>query len=149
MKAKHQRLTLAALAILGVGGSALLAMSGLKDQAAYFYAPEDVARGAAPIGRASRLGGMVQLGSLVRAPDGVTIGFTVTDAAASVPVRFSGITPDLFREGSGVVAEGRFMADGSFAADNLLAKHDERYMPPRPGDKAAPVGSLHKTETLE
>lgn len=142
MKAKNQRLGLAALAIFGVGGSALLAMSGLKDQAAYFYAPEDVARGGAPVGRAARLGGMVEVGSLRRAANGVTINFTVADAAATVPVRFTGITPDLFREGSGVVAEGRFLADGSFAADNLLAKHDERYMPP----KAA--GTQHKTETL-
>ena len=144
MKAKHQRLTLAALAIFGVGGSALLAMSGLKDQAAYFYAPEDVAAGRAPVGRASRLGGMVLAGSLARANDGVTIRFVVADAAARVPVRFTGIAPDLFREGSGVVAEGRFLADGSFAADNLLAKHDERYMPP----EAVAPGRLRMTETL-
>lgn len=142
MKAKHQRLTLAGLAIGAVGGSALLAMSGLKDRAAYFYAPEDVARGNAPVGRAARLGGMVQPGSLVRAADGVTIRFTVADARARVPVNFKGVTPDLFREGSGVVAEGRFLADGSFAADNLLAKHDERYMPPQA------AGTQHKTETL-
>lgn len=142
MRAKHQRLVLAALAVIGVGGSALLAMSGLKDRAAYFYAPEDVARGAPPVGKFARLGGMVRPGSLVRAPDGVTIRFTVADSAAGVPVRFKGITPDLFREGSGVVAEGRFLADGSFAADNLLAKHDERYMPPQA------AGKQHKTETL-
>lgn len=147
MKAKHQRLVLAALALFAVGGSALLAMSGLKDRAAYFYAPEDVARGAAPVGRSARLGGMVQPGSLKRARDGVTISFIVADTAARVPVRFSGIAPDLFREGSGVVAEGRFLADGSFAAENLLAKHDERYMPPQASDRA-PGGKQHKTETL-
>jgi len=147
MKAKHQRLTLALLAIAGVGGSALLAMSGLRDQAAYFYAPEDVARGAAPVGRAARLGGMVERGSLTRAADGITIRFIVADAAAKVPVRFTGITPDLFREGSGVVAEGRFLADGSFAADNLLAKHDERYMPP-PSSAITPAGKKHKSESL-
>lgn len=146
MKAKHQRLVLAGLACVGVGGSALLAMSGLRDQAAYFYAPEDVARGGVPVGRSARLGGMVQTGSLTRAADGVTIGFTVVDARARVPVRFSGITPDLFREGSGVVAEGRFLRDGSFAADNLLAKHDERYMPPQANDRAA--GTPRKTGTL-
>ena len=145
MKAKNQRLVLAALAIFGVGGSALLAMSGLKDQAAYYYAPGDVAGGRAPVGRAARLGGMVSPGSLKRAADGVTIRFVVADAAATVPVRFTGITPDLFREGSGVVAEGRFLADGSFAADNLLAKHDERYMPPG----AAQAGELRRTATLQ
>ena len=144
MKGKHQRLALAALAIFGVGGSALLAMSGLEDQAAYFYAPGDVAKGRAPVDRSARLGGMVRPGSLMREADGVTIRFTVADGladgAAAVPVRFKGIAPDLFREGSGVVAEGRFLPDGSFAADNLLAKHDERYMPPeaaRPGKRIA------------
>lgn len=142
MKAKHQRLSLAVAAIFAVGGSAVLAMSGLKDQAAYFYAPEDVARGGVPVDRAARLGGMVAPGSLSREPDGVTIRFTVADARARVPVRFTGITPDLFREGSGVVAEGRFLADGSFAAENLLAKHDERYMPPQP------AGAKHKSESL-
>ncbi|HZF44304.1 MAG TPA: cytochrome c maturation protein CcmE [Sphingomonadaceae bacterium] len=144
MKAKHQRLTLAALAVFAVGGSAVLAMSGLKDQAAYFYAPEDAAGGRAPVGKASRLGGMVMPGSIQRSNDGVSIRFVVHDAAASVPVRFTGITPDLFREGSGVVAEGRFLADGSFLADNLLAKHDERYMPP----SAAGPGKLTRTDTL-
>jgi len=144
VRAKHQRLVLAALAVFAVGGSALLAMSGLKDEAAYFYAPADAAGGRAPVGKASRLGGMVAPGSIRRAGDGVTIRFAVTDTAASVPVRFTGITPDLFREGSGVVAEGRFLPDGSFAADNLLAKHDERYMPPA---VAAP-GKLTRTDSL-
>ena len=128
MKAKNQRLVLVALAAFGVGGSALLAMSGLKDQAAYFYAPADAAR--APVGKSARLGGMVQRGSLRREADGVTMRFVVADTSATVPVRFTGVAPDLFREGSGVVAEGRFLPNGSFAADNLLAKHDERYMPP-------------------
>ncbi len=142
MKPKHQRLTLAAVAIAAVGGSSVLAMSGLRDQAAYFYAPEDIARGTVPPGRAARLGGMVATGSLQRAADGVTISFVVADAVARVPVRFTGIAPDLFREGSGVVAEGRFLPDGSFAADNLLAKHDERYMPPQS------AGAKHKSESL-
>ncbi len=148
MKAKHQRLTLAAVAIIAVGGSSVLAMSGLKDQAAYFYAPEDVARGNLAPGRAARLGGMVANGSLRRAADGVTIDFVVADAVARVPVRFTGIAPDLFREGSGVVAEGRFRADGSFAADTLLAKHDERYMPPPPFEQKTAAGAKHKSYSL-
>ena len=145
MKGKHQRLVLAALAIFGVGGSALLAMSGLEDQAAYFYAPADVAGGRAPVDRAARLGGMVRPGSLQREPDGVTIRFTVADGlaegGAAVPVRFTGIAPDLFREGSGVVAEGRFHPDGTFRADLLLAKHDETYRPPERGSGSG-SGSL-------
>lgn len=148
MKPKHQRLTLVAVALAAIGGSSVLAMSGLKNQAAYFYAPEDVARGLVSPGRAARLGGMVAPGSLGREADGVTIRFVVADAVARVPVRFAGITPDLFREGSGVVAEGRFLPDGSFAADNLLAKHDERYMPPR-SSMITPAGAKHKSESLQ
>lgn len=142
MKAKHQRLTLALLAVAAIIGAALLALSALKDQAAFFYAPGDVAGKPLPLGKAVRLGGMVEKGSLVRAQDGVSIVFKVTDGQAVVPVRFRGVTPDLFREGSGVVAEGRFQPDGSFVADNLLAKHDERYMPPQM------AGKMHKSESL-
>jgi len=143
MKAKHQRLVLALLALVAIIGAALLAMSALRDQAAYFYAPADVAREGLPLGRAVRLGGMVKQGSIVRQPDGVSIAFRLTDGIDSVPVRFKGIVPDLFKEGSGAVAEGRFQPDGSFVADNILAKHDERYMPPQLD------GKMHKTETLE
>ena len=129
MKAKHQRLILAVVALLALVGAGLLAASALKDEAAYFYAPADIkAKGVEP-GKAIRLGGMVVKGSLKRAPDGVTIRFDVTDGKASVPATFKGIAPDLFREGSGVVAEGSFNQSGVFVATNLLAKHDERYMP--------------------
>jgi cytochrome c-type biogenesis protein CcmE len=136
VKPKHQRLTLAALAIAAVLAAILLAMWGLRDRAAYFFTPVEVAEGKAHQGVAIRLGGMVERGSLKQAPDGVTTNFYVTDGAARVPVRFSGITPDLFREGSGVVAEGR-MQGKIFVADNILAKHDERYMPPELGNQAA------------
>jgi cytochrome c-type biogenesis protein CcmE len=143
VKAKNQRLTLALLAVAAVLGAALLAMSALKDQAAYFYTPSDVMKDHVAPGTAVRLGGMVIQGSLKRLPDGVTINFMVTDNAASVPVRFSGIVPSLFREGSGVVADGRFDAAGTFVADTILAKHDERYMPPQV------AGAMHKTESLK
>ncbi|GBH31137.1 MAG: cytochrome c maturation protein CcmE [Sphingobium sp.] len=129
MKAKHQRLILALVALVALVGAGLLAASALKDEAAYFYAPGDVkAKGVEP-GKAIRLGGMVVKGSLKRAPDGVTMSFDVTDGKATVPATFSGIAPDLFKEGSGVVAEGSFDEKGTFIATNLLAKHDERYMP--------------------
>ncbi|WP_313806512.1 cytochrome c maturation protein CcmE [Sphingobium sp.] len=129
MKAKHQRLILALAALVALVGAALLAMSALKDEAAYFYAPNDVRTKGVEPGKAIRLGGMVVKGSLKRAGDGVTIHFDVTDGKATVPASFRGIAPDLFREGSGVVAEGAFDAGGTFQATNLLAKHDERYMP--------------------
>lgn len=129
MKAKHQRLILAIVALAALIGAGLLAASALKDEAAYFYAPNDVRTKGVEPGKAIRLGGMVVKGSLRRASDGVTIHFDVTDGKATVPASFKGITPDLFREGSGVVAEGAFDAGGTFQATNLLAKHDERYMP--------------------
>ena len=136
MKPKHQRLLLAGLAIAAVLAAILLAMWGLRDRAAYFFTPLEIAAGKAEQGRAIRLGGMVEEGSIQQLGDGVTIRFVVADGEAKVPVRFSGITPDLFREGSGVVAEGR-MQSGTFVADNILAKHDERYMPPQMGNQAA------------
>jgi len=143
MIAKNQRLVLAGLAVVAIVVAALLALSGLKDQAAFFYAPGDVQRQGLPLGRAVRLGGMVEAGSVRRAADGVTVNFVVGDGRATVPVVFAGIVPDLFREKSGVVAEGEFQPDGSFKASNLLAKHDEKYMPPEV------AGALHKTETLK
>lgn len=142
MKAKHQRLTLALLALVAIVGAGLLAMSALKEQAAYFYTPSDAARGSVEPGRAVRLGGMVAVNSIVRDADGVTTRFVVTDGARTVPVTFKGITPDLFRENSGVVAEGHFVKAGGFVADNILAKHDERYMPPQVAK------GMHKSESL-
>lgn len=134
---KHQRLVLVILAAAAVLGAVLLAMWGLKDRAAYFYTPADVIAGKATPGEAMRLGGMVERGSVKRDSDGVTTRFIVEDGNARVPVTYRGILPDLFREGSGVVAEGRLAADRSFVADNILAKHDERYMPPELGNQAA------------
>ncbi len=128
LKPKHQRLVLVLFALAALLGAGLLAIYALRGQASYFYIPSDIAKHPPEPGRAVRLGGMVQKGSLKTMPDGVTIHFTVTDGKAYVPVRFSGITPDLFVEGSGVVADGR-MESGTFVADNLLAKHDEKYVP--------------------
>jgi cytochrome c-type biogenesis protein CcmE len=143
VKPKSQRLTLVLLAAGAVLASVLLAMSALKDQAAYFYAPGDVAAKGLPLGKAVRIGGMVEQGSLKRAADGVTIDFIVGDESkAKIPVRFRGITPDLFREGSGVVAEGRFEPGGRFMASEILAKHDENYMPPQAASEKHKSGSL-------
>jgi cytochrome c-type biogenesis protein CcmE len=138
------------LALVAVLAAVLLAMWGLRGRASYFYTPSDVAAGRAVSAqdRTVRLGGMVQKGSLQRRPDGVTVSFLVTDGPARVPVTYRGILPDLFREGSGVVAEGRLVEDVAatsnagrgaklFVADTILAKHDERYMPPQLGNQAA------------
>src|SRR3954447_23217058 len=137
MKPKNQRLVLLSAALIALFMAVLLAMWGLRDRASYFYTPADIAAGKAASGQAIRLGGMVEKGSIRRDPDGVTIHFLVTDGKATTPVVFRGIVPDLFREGSGVVAEGNIMVNGTFAADNILAKHDERYMPPELGNLAA------------
>lgn len=129
MKAKHQRLVLVIVALVALVGAGLLAASALRDEAAYFYAPDDVRTKGVEPGKAIRLGGMVVKGSLKRQADGVTVRFDVTDGKATVPATFNGIAPDLFKEGSGVIAEGSFDRSGTFIATNLLAKHDERYMP--------------------
>ena len=136
MKPKNQRLVLVSAALLALLVAVLLAMWGLRSQASFFYTPADIVAGKAPNGRAARLGGMVEKGSVHRQPDGVTIRFVLTDGKAKTPVVFRGIVPDLFREGSGAVAEGR-MEGGTFVADQILAKHDERYMPPELGNLAA------------
>ncbi|TMJ15063.1 MAG: cytochrome c maturation protein CcmE [Alphaproteobacteria bacterium] len=144
MKRKDQRAALLILALVAMVGAVLLAMSGLKDRAAYFYAPGDLKAGQVPQG-AVRIGGMVEKGSLQRAADGVTIAFTVRDESPNrIRVRYKGIVPDLFKEGSGVVAEGSFGPDGLFAASEILAKHDENYMPPRLDAKKGE----HKSESL-
>jgi cytochrome c-type biogenesis protein CcmE len=136
-KPKHQRLVLIVIALVAVAAAVLLAMWGLRDRAAYFYTPAEVAAGKAAVGQSIRIGGMVETGSIQRLPDGVTIRFTMGDGQGRVPVTFRGIAPDLFREGSGAVAEGQLSSDGTFVADNILAKHDERYMPPELGNQAA------------
>ena len=136
MKPKNQRLILVGAAVIAVLAAVLLAMWGLKERASYFYTPADIAAGKAEQGRAIRLGGMVEKGSIQHQPDGVSIRFIVTDGHARTPVLYRGIVPDLFREGSGAVAEGRVQG-GTFIADTILAKHDERYMPPELGNLAA------------
>jgi cytochrome c-type biogenesis protein CcmE len=137
VKPKHQRLILVVLAVAALLGAVLLAMWGLQDRAAYFVTPSDIAAGKIQPDKAMRLGGMVVKGSLRRDPDGLTIRFTVSDTKAETPVLFRGITPDLFKEGNGVVAEGRLEGNGLFVADNILAKHDERYMPPQMASRSA------------
>ena len=129
LKPKHQRLVLLMLALVALIGAALLAAWALRNQASYFYVPSDITADPPAPGQAVRLGGMVEAGSLKTRADGVTIDFIVGDGEARVPVVFAGIVPDLFVEGSGVVAEGSLRPDGTFEATNLLAKHDENYMP--------------------
>lgn len=145
LKPKHQRLVLVVIALVALVGAGLLAAWALRNQANYFYTPSQIAAEKPAPSQAVRLGGMVQKGSLKTEADGVTVAFLVGDGDANVPVRYAGILPDLFVEGSGVVAEGKYQANGTFVADNLLAKHDENYVPRELQDMQG-----HKTpETLE
>jgi cytochrome c-type biogenesis protein CcmE len=129
LRPKHQRLVLLVIALVVLIAAGLLAAWALRSQASYFYVPSDIKAAPPEPDRAVRLGGMVQRGTLKTEPDGVTVTFVVGDGKAQVPVRFAGIVPSLFKEESGVVAEGKLRVDGVFIADNLLAKHDENYVP--------------------
>jgi cytochrome c-type biogenesis protein CcmE len=129
IKPKHQRLVLLTVAMVAIIGAGLLAAFALREQASYFYLPSEIEAQSPETGRAMRLGGLVEMGSIETQADGVTIHFVVGDGEASVPVSFTGIAPALFVEGSGVIAEGAMEDDGTFVATNLLAKHDEKYVP--------------------
>ena len=149
MKAKHQRLVLVLLALAALIGAGLLAAYALRNQASFFYVPSDIVADPPAPDRAVRLGGMVEDGSIMQAADGVTVNFVVGDGDARVPVTFTGIVPDLFVEGSGVVAEGSMRADGTFVATNLLAKHDENYMPRELEDMSDAQARQTVAETFE
>jgi len=129
MKPKHQRLVLVLVAVVALVGAGLIAASALKEEASYFYTPTTLAKAQVPPGRAIRIGGMVKPGSISRGADGLTVSFVVQDRDADLAVNYKGITPDLFVEGSGVVADGKMAASGVFVAESLLAKHDENYVP--------------------
>jgi cytochrome c-type biogenesis protein CcmE len=158
MTRKKRRLYMLGLAMLGLGSATALALTAFQDNLVFFYSPSDLkvrqADGQLPGARTFRLGGLVETGSVHKLADGRTIEFTVTDGAATVPVTYGGIVPDLFREGQGVVAEGRLGPDGTFAARELLAKHDEKYMPPEVADALKRAGQPgrepeHVTATLK
>lgn len=134
MKARQKRLVFVAFGILGVGMAALLAISALRSNIAYFFSPSQVVAGEAPANAVYRLGGLVVQHSLKRQPDGLTVIFDVTDNAKTVQVRYTGILPDLFGEGQGVVTKGRMGTEGVFLAEEVLAKHDESYLPPEVAD---------------
>jgi cytochrome c-type biogenesis protein CcmE len=134
IRPRHQRLLWLLALVMAVLATVYAVLRAFNDNLVFFYTPSQVAAGEAPIGRAYRLGGMVESGSLERLPGHLDLRFRVTDGAHSLTVTFSGITPDLFKEGKGVVAQG-VMKDGVFQAREILAKHDENYMPPKLNQK--------------
>lgn len=130
MKTRHKRLVLVTAGLGTLGLAAWLILSAFQENMVFFFTPTQVFAGEAPKGRSFRIGGMVEEGSIKRQADGVTVNFVVTDTAKQIPVAYKGILPDLFKEGKGVVAQGKLGEDGKFNADEVLAKHDENYMPP-------------------
>ena len=141
MKARHKRiaLILGGLAVLGI--VAALVLNAFNSNLVFFYTPTQIAHKEAPEGRTFRIGGLVQAGSVVR--EGVTVRFLVTDTAKTVPVKYDGVLPDLFKEGKGVVAQGQLSQDGTFTAREVLAKHDENYMPPEAADALQKAGKMN------
>jgi cytochrome c-type biogenesis protein CcmE len=137
MKTRHKRFVFIGLGLLVLGVATVLVLNAFQSNLVFFFTPTQVASGEVPQGRSFRIGGMVEDGSLVRDSDGLTVHFIVTDTAKRVPVTYKGILPDLFKEGKGAVAQGQLGADGTFVASEVLAKHDENYMPPEAAEALA------------
>lgn len=131
---RKKRLLLIILVIAGVATAAAFALKAFNENLMFFYTPSAVAGGEAPAGHLIRVGGMVTNGSVKRQSDGLTVTFDITDYAETIKVQYTGILPDLFREGQGIVALGKLQQDKRFVADEVLAKHDENYMPPEVAD---------------
>ena len=149
MKPRHQRMIAIAAGLALIAIAATLVLNAFQGNVVFFFSPSQIAAKEAPVDRTFRVGGMVEKGSLKRRADGLTVEFIVTDTAKSIPVVYSGILPDLFKEGKGVVAQGKLGPDGVFTAQEVLAKHDENYMPPEAAaalKQAADHGGSMKTE---
>ena len=148
MKRRHKRIAFIFVGLACLGVAAYLVANAFRNNLVFFFSPTQVAAKEAPINRTFRIGGLVQEGTLKRESDGLTVRFIVTDTAANVPVVYKGILPDLFKEGRGCVAQGKIGPDGVFQAEQVLAKHDENYMPPEAGqaiDKAKYAREAAKT----
>lgn len=148
MKPRHKRAAIIIGVLAAVGVAVALVLNAFNSNLVFFYTPTQIASNEAPQGRTFRIGGMVQEGSVSR--NGVTVHFNVTDTAKTVPVRYDGILPDLFKEGKGVVAQGQLGNDGIFTAREVLAKHDENYMPPEAAEalKQATESKRQTADTL-
>lgn len=140
---RKKRLGLILLLVIGIGATVALAVTAFKQNMLYFFSPSQILSGEAPKNRAIRVGGLVTKGSVKRASDSLKVTFTLTDMVQSITVEYTGILPDLFREGQGIVALGYIQSNGIFVADEVLAKHDENYMPPEV-HKALESGKIQK-----
>jgi len=145
MKPRHKKLTIIIASVAALGLSATLVLDAFQSNLVFFFSPTQVAANEAPQGKSFRIGGLVEEGSVKRESDGVTVNFVVTDTAKVIPVVYTGILPDLFKEGKGVVAQGKLSSDGIFRADEVLAKHDENYMPPEAAAALEQASKSQKT----
>lgn len=145
MKPRHRKLTIIIMSVAALGLAATLVLDAFQSNLVFFFSPSQVAANEAPKGKSFRIGGLVEEGSVKRESDGVTVNFVVTDTAKVIPVVYTGILPDLFKEGKGVVAQGKLSSDGIFRADEVLAKHDENYMPPEAADALEQAKKSQKT----
>ena len=148
MKPRYRRLGWIVGGLAALGVAAALVLNAFRSNLVFFYTPTQVAAKEAPQGRAFRIGGLVEPGSLAREPNTLTVRFRVTDTAQTIPVSYTGLLPDLFKEGKGVVAQGSLTADGTFRATEVLAKHDENYMPPAAADAVKKAHEGMTTKTL-
>ncbi|MGZ8249586.1 cytochrome c maturation protein CcmE, partial [Methylomagnum sp.] len=139
---RRKRMIVVGLILLGVSVAAGLGLTAFQKNLLYFYTPTQVAAGEAPKGYPFRVGGLVVTGTVQREPNSVNVHFTVTDGAATVPVMYSGILPDLFREGQGIISIGQMNEQGVFVASEVLAKHDENYMPPEVAESLKKTGQM-------
>ncbi|GDX61321.1 cytochrome c-type biogenesis protein CcmE [Nitrosomonadaceae bacterium] len=145
MKPRHKKLAIITVSLAALGLAVTLILDAFQSNLVFFFSPTQVAANEAPRDRSFRIGGLVEVGSVKRQSDGVTVHFTVTDTAKVIPVVYTGILPDLFKEGKGVVAQGKLSRDGIFRADEVLAKHDENYMPPEAAKALEQAGRAQKT----
>lgn len=146
MKPRQKKLLAVLAGLVVLGGASALVLNAFNENIVFYYTPTQVAAKEAPLSRTFRMGGLVEDGSLKREADGLTVRFIVTDTAMRIPVTYTGVLPDLFREGQGVVAQGRLQSDGTFHAEQVLAKHDENYMPP---EAAEALEKAHKAQKAQ
>lgn len=148
IKARHKRFILIGIGLVLLSLAAMLILNAFRSNMVFFYTPTQVEKGEVPKNTGFRIGGLVEAGSLKREGDGLTVRFVITDTAKSVPAVYTGVLPDLFKEGKGVVAQGKVGADGVFVASEVLAKHDENYMPPEAAEALKQAKTQSKTLVL-
>ncbi len=149
MTPRQRRMAWVTLIVIGVSVATFLALAAFQKNLLYFYTPSQIAAGEAPTGYSFRVGGLVENGSVHRDPDSLAVRFTLTDGAARVTVFYDGILPDLFREGQGIIAIGQLQPDGLFKANQVLAKHDENYMPPEVADALKKTGRMPSVDEFK